>query len=578
MKLAVRSAVRQKVSLHLICPCAWVFLSLVWLGGCDGFKTDRSRFLSPDKVIRAPSRSSVYPILPSLSAADPQTQVLPNATFPAEGDWTYTDEDYVIGPTDILDISVLDLFSEGLETVVRREVSASGFIDLPELTQRIKAEGRTKDNLTRDIRQAYMDEQILRSPTVSVTIAARRQNTFSILGAVGRPGTYNISKKDMRLLDALALAGDVSQTNIVYIYVNRPVPAILKSTNGSGVKKPAAKSPAKPPKVKPPGLKAPDLKLPELPSLDETGGELPSLKPGGQTAPRGERAGSKAASKPATGPNPAQKASPKADKALEELHRAIHGAPRDGASAKTKPASRPTGKTPAEPGGSWRSHKWVRTNGRWVRVALDAPPASQPSGRGAQPVRPAGFTGLGTAETKSADPFGWRRQNRSRLGRLIAINLDKLRSGDGRMNIIVRDNDFIFVPPLQVGEFYVMGEVSRPGAYSLTGRRVTIKQALAAAGNIGPLGWPENSILVRRVGPNQEQVVPVNVEAICRGDKPDIFLKPDDVLAIGTDVRASFAAVLRNAFRMTYGFGFIYDRNFADPIIDSVDSQRFKRL
>jgi len=540
----------------------------VSLAGCDLLKTDRSRFLSPDKVIKAPARSSVYPILPSLSPADPYSQVLPNATFPSEGDWTYTDEDYVIGPTDILDISVLDLFSEGLETVVRREVSASGFIDLPELTQPVKAEGRTKNRLRQDVRQAYIDGQVLRDPTVSVTIAARRQNTFSILGAVGRPGTYSITKRDMRLMDALALAGDVSQMNIAYIYVNRPVPAILKPTAGAA-KKPAPKPPAK----------SPGLDLPDLPSLDGEPNGLPKLKPSTAPAPAGKSAETKASSKPAGSGKVAPGKSSKTGAALEELHQAIPGgAPdkRTGASAKTQPSG-PPGGMQIKPPGSWKSHKWIYTNGRWVRVTLEAPPASQPSGRGAPPVRPAGWTTPVPDAKASADPFGWNRQDRSKQGRLIAINLDKLKSGDGRMNIIIRNNDIVYVPPLKVGEFYVMGEVSRPGAYSLTGRRVTIKQALAAAGNIGPLGWPENSMLVRRVGPNQEQVIPINVEAICRGREPDIFLKPDDVLAIGTDVRAPFAAVLRNAFRLTYGFGFIYDRNFADPIINSVNSQRFTR-
>ena len=146
------------------------------------------------------------------------------------------------------------------------------------------------------------------------------------------------------------------------------------------------------------------------------------------------------------------------------------------------------------------------------------------------------------------------------------------------MNIVLRENDIVQVPMLQVGEFYVMGEVSRPGVYSLTGRHVTVKQALAAAGNLGPLAWPKNSLLIRRIAQHQEQTIPLDLEAIVRGEQPDIFLKPDDVLAVGTDVRAPFLAVLRNAFRMTYGFGFIYDRNFADPLIGSVTGARFTRL
>jgi protein involved in polysaccharide export with SLBB domain len=145
------------------------------------------------------------------------------------------------------------------------------------------------------------------------------------------------------------------------------------------------------------------------------------------------------------------------------------------------------------------------------------------------------------------------------------------------MNIVLRDNDIIQIPYLPVGEFYVTGEVMRPGVYSLPGRPITIKQALSATGGVGPLAWPENSALVRRIGNNQEQAIPLNVEAIFRGDEPDFFLKPDDVIEVGTDVRASFYAVMRNAFRMTYGFGFIYDRNFADPVTLTPTSRRFTR-
>ena len=163
------------------------------------------------------------------------------------------------------------------------------------------------------------------------------------------------------------------------------------------------------------------------------------------------------------------------------------------------------------------------------------------------------------------------------MARVVAINLKQLRDGDPRMNIVMRDNDIVHIPTLEVGEFYISGEVQRPGVYSLTGRQITLKMAVAAAGNVGGLAWPENSLLIRRIGNNQEQFIPVDIQAIFRGEDPDIFLKPNDTLSIGTDVRASFFAVIRNAFRMTYGFGFIYDRNFADPQIYTPTSRRFTR-
>ena len=59
---------------------------------------------------------------------------------------------------------------------------------------------------------------------VPVTIAARRQNTYSILGAIASPAIYSVTSKDMRLLEALAMARGVTQTNIQYIYVFRQAP------------------------------------------------------------------------------------------------------------------------------------------------------------------------------------------------------------------------------------------------------------------------------------------------------------------------------------------------------------------
>ncbi|MDY6914609.1 MAG: polysaccharide biosynthesis/export family protein, partial [Planctomycetota bacterium] len=193
-----------------------VLVAAVCTSGCNFFKTDKTRLLSPEKVISAPGRSPINPILPSVGLVDQAQELVPNATFPTEGDWEYSDADYVIGPTDVLDISILDVLQEGLETILRRQVSSSGFIDLPLLEDRVKASGLTKEQLKETITQAY-NPDILRDPVVSITIAAQRQSTFSILGAVAQPGTYNIVRKDMRLLETLALAGGVTQTNIRYL-------------------------------------------------------------------------------------------------------------------------------------------------------------------------------------------------------------------------------------------------------------------------------------------------------------------------------------------------------------------------
>ena len=523
-------------------------------GGCreveNFLKTDKTRFFSPDKLVAAPDRPSISPILPSVGLGDQHQELVPNSTFPRDGDWSYTEEDYIIGPTDVLDISVLDLFQQGLETVLRRQVSDSGYIDMPLLPELIKAKGLNKEQLKDVIKEAYRRADVLRDATVSATIVVRQQSTFSILGAVGRPGTYSVVRRDMRLLEALAAAGGITQTNIRYVYIIRPAPALIE--------KPAAKKP--------------------VPS-DQRPAPLPELPP---EAPP--------ATKPATKPAPEKGGNDE----LRRLEKILEGGPATQPSVEaakqaeilgfTETATGGTSNNNGAAGNAARRTKWIYSDGRWIRVEEEAPPATRPSGEGLLPVRPAEKPPEereALAPRKEAgpkDPYGWRDIEKADMARIIAINLPKLKAGDPRMNVVIRNNDVIQIPTLEVGEFYVGGDVIRPGVYSLTGRQVTVKQAVTAAGNISPIGWPENSILIRRIGDFQEQVMALNIESIFRGEEPDIYLRPDDMIVVGSDVRAPFWAVVRNAFRMTYGFGFIWDRNFADPLVaGEYTSRRFTR-
>ncbi len=57
----------------------------------------------------------------------------------------------------------------------------------------------------------------------------------------------------------------------------------------------------------------------------------------------------------------------------------------------------------------------------------------------------------------------------------------------------------------------------------------------------------------------------VDLDKIAQGLQPDFFIKPNDLINVGTHPTSIFRAVLRNAFRASYGFGFIYDRNFTFP-------------
>lgn len=176
-----------------------------------------------------------------------------------------------------------------------------------------------------------------------------------------------------------------------------------------------------------------------------------------------------------------------------------------------------------------------------------------------------GTTGLMRPETASA-PAEWTgsEDDLESAVRVLEIPAKALKQGEDRYNIVIRPGDVIDVPIGEVGEFYVYGNIQRPGAFQLTGRRVTVKQAIASAGGFSPLAWPSRADLIRRVNKDEEQFIQIDLDAIFAGRAPDFYLRPNDMINVGSSPVAVFLAVARNAFRFSYGFGFVYDRNFAD--------------
>jgi len=154
-----------------------------------------------------------------------------------------------------------------------------------------------------------------------------------------------------------------------------------------------------------------------------------------------------------------------------------------------------------------------------------------------------------------------------RITRLLEINYQDLVAGQSMLNVIVRPDDFINVVPPPTGVVYIDGEIARPGPYDLPASgQLTLSRLVAAAGGLGPLAIPERVDLVRRVEGDREATIRVNLAAIRERSEPDIALKSDDHVIIGTNFFAQPLAVIRNGFRMTYGFGFLIDRNWGTDI------------
>jgi protein involved in polysaccharide export with SLBB domain len=236
----------------------------------------------------------------------------------------------------------------------------------------------------------------------------------------------------------------------------------------------------------------------------------------------------------------------------------------------------PSGSTATQPAGDY---DWVFRDNQWVPVPhgqASTPPAQLPA-RTTLPVPARGPNAQRTSGPDTSRPaipetgpaagerlpteLEWEQAIQTRL---IKIPTDKLLAGDPRYNIVIQPGDTIHVPVDLIGEFTIMGNVNRVGPVNITGRPWTLMMAIAAAGGLGPLAQPKHVEVVRRIGTQKEEIVMVDLDKIAAGEQPDFFIKPNDLINVGTEITARWKAVLRNAFRAAYGFAFVYDRNFAD--------------
>jgi polysaccharide export outer membrane protein len=106
-----------------------------------------------------------------------------------------------IGPNDLLSVSVYD--EPELSRTVR--IGGDGYLRLPMLKERIKAQGLLPADLEADIAAALQQEQLLVDPFVTVTIAEYHSRPISVSGAVKMPLVFQ-ADGPTTLLEAIAKA------------------------------------------------------------------------------------------------------------------------------------------------------------------------------------------------------------------------------------------------------------------------------------------------------------------------------------------------------------------------------------
>lgn len=464
--------------------CVVSLLGLVYLVGCE-----MDSFLDPAIVGRWERTPVVLPILDRLDLIDEPAHEIEGLSQVQPDDLIAHLREYVIGPSDVISITIFELMQPNVDSILVRRVNELNTIRLP-MIGTIQAGGKAPSELEKHVADILESQGILKDGIVSVIVQEGRQNTYSVVGdraAGAAVGTYMIPKNDFRLLEAIALAGGVSD-EVQTVFVIRQLPLAQAAQHlGSPDQEDQVVSPS------PQRREAVDLIEELLRSVDD---DFQAPLPESQR------------------PSAIDDAPAALDRSMEEvLDQPMH---------------------------------WAYVNGKWVRVESAG-----------------GSRQLATPTTMPADGSAVEAVTQ----RVIEVSYQELVQNDMRYNIVIRPGDMVRVSPPAVGNVYIGGAISRPGTYALPGAdALTVKQLVFAAGNLAPTAIPQRVDLIRRLDNDQEATVRLDLKAIFDGTQPDFYLKPNDTINIGTSFAAVPLAVIRNGLRLSYGFGFVLDRNFGSDV------------
>ena len=147
------------------------------------------------------------------------------APRPAQRQSGKADEDYVIGPSDVLDINVWK-DPELTQTV---PVRPDGRITLP-LIGELQVSGLTAMNVQLIVTNKL--KEFVSNPEVTVIVEDVRSRTYIVVGKIAHPGSYDLGKPTT-ILEGIAIAGgflDFAKTNKVYV--------LRRQSDGSSIRLP----------------------------------------------------------------------------------------------------------------------------------------------------------------------------------------------------------------------------------------------------------------------------------------------------------------------------------------------------
>jgi polysaccharide biosynthesis/export protein len=178
-------------------------LNATTTAGATGDQQEISKTPSPREQTGSPS---------NLESAEDWNRRLRGRFGSVDPGPSYDPREYVIGPEDVLDINVF----EAAEMNRGVRISASGEISLP-LLGAVAAAGLTPRELETTLEE-LLRQKYMKDPHVSVFVRDMQSHPVSVMGAVRKPGVFQIrGKKSLVEILSLAegLADDAGETVVI---------------------------------------------------------------------------------------------------------------------------------------------------------------------------------------------------------------------------------------------------------------------------------------------------------------------------------------------------------------------------
>jgi protein involved in polysaccharide export with SLBB domain len=137
----------------------------------------------------------------------------------------------------------------------------------------------------------------------------------------------------------------------------------------------------------------------------------------------------------------------------------------------------------------------------------------------------------GLQQRNLVDIADMQRAFLARRGERVAIDFEKLfLHGDLTQNVSLEPGDYLYFPPADMKEVYVLGEVRTPGVVSYAPETSALR-AIISQGGFTDRAWKKR-VLVVRGSLNQPETFVVDASAILSAGAPDFKLEPRDIVYV----------------------------------------------